>query len=239
MVIPAAILSLSSPERMKQIKVVSDWYAISELVGNNNTPCMIGHPAKSAVVRSIFPFYGIHMGGGDGMKFASITPIMAPNDAADTPMKKDVERLNLLLTCGSWRQDSPVFQLPQLLGKFGIRSLTARSGEEAVKMIETSDIHIAIVDLSIPLSIDSIDKRPGGERVLQLLSRLKPQPPTIVMRPRQATARENARSLARSLHEGAFTVVDRPAVLETLLDALQRVLRRHYADRWPRGGWKQ
>ena len=175
----------------------------------------------------------------NGTQFAPCIYVMTPNTSSATQVDDSAKRLNLLLTCGSWRQDSPVRQLPQLLGKFGIRSLTARSGEEAVQVIEKSDIHIAIVDLSIPLSIESVDKRPGGERVLQLLSRLDPQPPTIVMRPRQVTARENARSLARSLQEGAFTVVDRPAVLETLLDALQRVLRRHYADRWPRGGWNQ
>jgi CheY-like chemotaxis protein len=173
------------------------------------------------------------------MKFAPNTIVMLPDAPRTTQIDSSPERLNLLLTCGSWRQDSPVRQLPQLLGKFGIRSLTARSGEEAVQMIEKSEIHIAIVDISIPLSIDSVDQRPGGERVLQLLSRLDPQPPTIVMRPRQATARENARSLARSLQEGAFTVVDRPAVLETLLDALHRALRRHYSDRWPGGGWNQ
>tara|TARA_B110000263_G_C14944747_1_gene345268 strand:- start:5 stop:499 length:495 start_codon:yes stop_codon:yes gene_type:complete len=147
------------------------------------------------------------------------------------------KRLNLLLTCGSWRQDSPILQLPQLLGPFGIRSLTAKNGEEAVKVIESSSIHIAIVDLAIPLKIGSSDKRPGGERVLQLLRRLNPQPPTIVIRPRQTSTRENARSLARSLHEGAFTVVDRPAMLETLLDALQRALRKHYSNRWPDQNW--
>ncbi len=147
------------------------------------------------------------------------------------------KRLNLLLTCGSWRQDSPILQLPQLLGPFGIRSLTAKNGEEAVKVIESSAIHIAIVDLAIPLKLGSSDKRPGGERVLQLLRRLNPQPPTIVIRPRQTSARENARSLARSLHEGAFTVVDRPAMLETLLDALQRALRKHYSNRWPDQNW--
>ena len=162
-----------------------------------------------------------------------------PNKLQNMSIARDSKRLNLLLTCGSWRQDSPVFQLPHLLGKFGIQSLTAQNGEEAVQMIKNSDIHIAIVDLSIPLSSNSLDKRPGGERVLQLLRRLNPQPPTIVMRPRQSTAKENARSLAQSLQEGAFTVVDRPVVLETLLDALKRVLRRHYADRWPRGGWNQ
>ena len=60
-----------------------------------------------------------------------------------------------------------------------------------------------------------------------------------MIRPRQSTARENARSLARSLHEGAFTVVDRPAMIETLLDALRRALKKHYADQWPANtDWK-
>ena len=148
-----------------------------------------------------------------------------------------MKRLNLLLTCGSWREDSPILQLPRLLGPFGIRSLTAKNGEEAVQMIEKSDIHIAIVDLAIPLSEGSVDRRPGGERVLQLLRRLNPRPPTIVIRPQQTSSRENSRSLARSLQEGAFTVVDRPAMIETLLDALHRVLRKHYADRWPKQDW--
>lgn len=153
-------------------------------------------------------------------------------------LSSNPERLNLLLTCGSWRANSPIRQLDDLLSPFGIRSLTAKNGEEAVKMIEERDIHIAIVDLAIPLSDNSPQQSYGGQRVLQLLRRLQPQPPTIVIRPRQASARENARSLARSLQEGAFTVVDRPAVLETLLDALHRVLRRHYSDRWPLQKWK-
>ena len=107
------------------------------------------------------------------------------------PMNPSAERLNLLLTCGSWRDDATVKQLPRLLSSMGIHSLNAKTGEEAVEMISTSDIHIAIVDLSIPLSGASADKRPGGERVLQLLRRLDPQPPTIVIRPRQSTKREN------------------------------------------------
>ena len=161
---------------------------------------------------------------------------MHPPRLQNTNDATQPERLNLLLTCSSWRDNSPIQQLPSLLGPFGIRTLTAKNGEEAVRMIEKSAIHIAIVDLGIPLVDRAANQRPGGERVLQILRRLQPQPPTIVIRPRQASARENARSLARSLHEGAFTVVDRPAVLETLLDALHRALRRHYADRWPQSG---
>ena len=153
--------------------------------------------------------------------------------------KHSAKRLNLLLTCGSWRDDATVRQLPRLLNPIGIHSLNAETGEEAVKMIAECDIHIAIVDLAIPLKRGSTNRKPGGEKVLQLLRRLNPQPPTIVIRPRQSTTRENARSLARSLHEGAFTVVDRPTMIETLLDALRRALKKHYANQWPANtDWK-
>ena len=171
--------------------------------------------------------------GKNGTQFASVYCMMAFSHSIPSTDAAPMKRLNLLLTCGSWRQDSPILQLPRLLDPFGIRSLTAKNGEEAVQMIEKRDIHIAIVDLAIPLQESSVDRRPGGERVLQLLRRLDPRPPTIVRRPKQTSTREKARSLARSLQEGAFTVVDRPARLETLLDALRRVLRRYYRNEWP------
>ncbi len=142
-------------------------------------------------------------------------------------------RLNLLLTRGGWREDATVVQLPSLLEPMGIRSLTANSGEEATSVIENNVIHIALVDLSLPLRTGCSKEAPAGERILQLLRRLDSPPPTIVLRPRQANQRASARSLARSMQEGAFTVVDRPARLETLLDALRRVLRRYYRNEWP------
>jgi DNA-binding response OmpR family regulator len=141
--------------------------------------------------------------------------------------------LNLLLTRGGWREDASVVQLPNLLEPMGIHSLTANSGEEATKVIESNVIHIALVDLSVPLRAGCPKGAPAGERILQLLRRLDSPPPTIVLRPPQPTKRASARSLARSLQEGAFTVVDRPARLEILLDALQRVLRRYYRNQWP------
>jgi len=150
----------------------------------------------------------------------------APNPHRD-------HRLNLLLTRGGWREDQTVVQLPSLLEPMGIRSLTANSGEEATNVIENNVIHIAFVDLSLPLRAGCSKAAPAGERILQLLRRLDSPPPTIVLRPRQANARASARSLARSMQEGAFTVVDRPAKLETLLDALRRVLRRYYQNEWP------
>ncbi|MDP7008636.1 MAG: response regulator [Phycisphaerales bacterium] len=142
-------------------------------------------------------------------------------------------RLNLLITQGGWREDTTVMQLPSLLEPMGIRTLMANSGEEATKLIEKTRIHIALVDLSLPLRASCSKGTPSGDRILQLLRRLDSPPPTIVLRPRQATRKASARSLARSLQEGAFTVVDRPARLETILDALRRVLRRYYRNEWP------
>ena len=62
---------------------------------------------------------------------------------------------------------------------------------------------------------------------------VKATAPTVVVRPPQPAARESARSLAAALREGAFAVLDRPVHLETMLQTMRRVLRRHYADHWP------
>jgi len=145
-------------------------------------------------------------------------------------------RLNLLLSYGGWRDTPTVEQLARLLGPLGIRSVTAESGEQAAEIIRELPIHIAIVDLSIPLHRDepsSSRVRPGGGRILKLLRRLQPAPPTVIVRPPQPAARENARGLAEALREGAFAVVDRPVDVETMLEIMRRVLIRHYAGHWP------
>ena len=142
-------------------------------------------------------------------------------------------RLNLLLTYGGWRDEPAVRQLPTLLAPMGIASMTADSGEEAAEMIQEHVVHVAVVDLALPLRRGGSGPA-GGERILQVLRRIHEPPPTIVLRARQASQREHARGLARSLQEGAFTVVDRPVRLEMLLDALRRVVARYYANRWPR-----
>lgn len=148
-------------------------------------------------------------------------------------------RLNLLLSYGGWREESMVDQLPRLLNPMGIRSYRAETGEEAEEIIRTYQVHIAVVDLTIPLKKSdqqlptSSRVSPGGFRMLQILRRLEQPPPTIVIRPPDPSARQRARMLAESLREGAFAVLDRPVAIEHILDVLRRVLRRHYADVWP------
>ena len=147
-------------------------------------------------------------------------------------------RLNLLVSYGGWRDTPAVEQLAQLLEPLGIHSFNAESGEHAADIIRTNRIHIAVVDLAIPLhrrrtSGESATGRPGGHRILQVLRRLDPSPPTVIVRPPQPASRENVRSLNEALREGAFAVVDRPVQLETMLEVMRRVVRRHYKDHWP------
>ena len=148
----------------------------------------------------------------------------------DIPATEEA-RLNLLLSYGQG-EPGVIEQLPRLLAPMGIHSIRVTSGEGAARVISHQPIHIAVVDLTIPLVPDG-PARPGGSRILQLLRRLEHPPPTVVVRPRQPVARDSARGLAAALREGAFAVIDRPFQLETMLEVMRRILRRHYADGWP------
>ncbi|MCH2135482.1 MAG: hypothetical protein MK101_02745 [Phycisphaerales bacterium] len=146
--------------------------------------------------------------------------------------QNDASRLNLLLSYGGWRDEAAVRQAPRLLEPMGIRTMEAGTAEEAQSLIASNPVHIAVVDMEIPMRAGG-PTQAAGVRILQLLRRLESPPPTIVVRPRQATRRADARGLIDSLRDGAFAVLDRPMRLESLLDTLRRALRRHYKDLWP------
>jgi CheY-like chemotaxis protein len=116
----------------------------------------------------------------------------------------------------------------------GIHSFKATTGREASALIQSQPVHVAIVDLSLPLDADPASQE-AGPRVLELLSRLSQPPPTLVIK-RSRTHRDDSRELAAALKAGAFAVLDRPRGqhdLELLLEMLRRVLCRHYQGRWP------
>ncbi len=144
-------------------------------------------------------------------------------------------RLNLLLSepqepAPTWAQ-----QMPRLLEPLGISALLARNVREAARFIQVEPIHIAVVDMSIPLDEAGhprLQTEPAGTRVLHLLARLDSPPPTVLVRDRRAP-RESARQLCDALQAGAFAVIDRPVNLEILLETMRRAVRRFYADAWP------
>ncbi|HVZ94730.1 MAG TPA: response regulator [Phycisphaerales bacterium] len=169
-------------------------------------------------------------------------------------------RLNLLLSAaygpgpGGWSVETWADQLPRLLEPLGVKAWAVRSGREAAEAVRRTPIHLAVVDLSLPMDTccgpasaaagnvrgnASVNQAPSpataeeaGCRLLELLARQPSPPPTILIRPRR-TRGEDSRLLAGALRAGAFAVLDRPVHLEALLEALRRALRRHYADRWP------
>src|SRR5690606_9177856 len=121
----------------------------------------------------------------------------------------------------------------RLLEPMGVHCVRAGSADDASRVIRSTVIHIAVVDLTIPLSPAGAATGPAGPRVLQLLRRLEAPPPVIVVRPAQWSHRDSCRTLAEALREGAFAVLDRPVPLEAMLEALRRLIRRHYRDHWP------
>ncbi len=147
-------------------------------------------------------------------------------------------RLNLLLSACDWQPTPWADQLPPLLGPMGIQSYRVVNGRQASRLIENTRIHIAVVDLALPLddaSCPSQAVEEGGVRILDLLRRLDEPPPTLVIK-RGRTQRDDARELNAALRAGAFAVLDRPrevSDLNLLLEAMRRVLGRFYAGRWP------
>jgi hypothetical protein len=145
-------------------------------------------------------------------------------------------RLNLLLSYAG-RHDNPwVERLPTLLEPMGIRSLRAGTGQEATRVIRSYPVHIAVVDLGLPMDASpGALASEGGPRILELLRRLESPPPIVAVKPTR-THRDDARHIAAALRAGAYAVVDRPhgqGDLELMLGVLQRCLCRFYQNRWP------
>ena len=171
-------------------------------------------------------------------------------------------RLNLLLSYVGWHPDPWVDRLPVLLQPMGVTSHLAGNGREARSVIERIHIHIAVVDLGLPLDDSqplsttlsstpdsddpatlasdlSLDLTPdlneGGPRLLELLTRLEEPPPVVAIK-RGRNRRDDTRDMQEALRLGAFAVVDRPREaddLNIMLNVLQRCLERRYGGTWP------
>lgn len=144
-------------------------------------------------------------------------------------------RLNLLLSWGGWRPDSWADSMECLLRPMGVQSMRARTARQAEQVIRSSPIHIAVVDLGLPLDVpaDQTGCEEAGCRILDLLRRLPSPPPTVIVRSTRAS-REAARDLSAALRFNAFAVVDRTSAdVELMLKVLQRCLDRCYHGRWP------
>ena len=108
----------------------------------------------------------------------------------------------------------------RLLEPQGVATVSARSGREALNLIESNQIHVAVLDAQMP--------QIGGMQVVRMMRELKKAPPAILV------ANDLTSHLLReALMMHVFSVLSKPVDLNVLLDALARVMRRHYENQWP------
>lgn len=112
-----------------------------------------------------------------------------------------------------------------LLEPQGVQTVVARSGREALDLIESRPIHVAVLDQQMP--------QLGGLQVVRLMRELRPGPlrpqPTAILLANQLT--NNLLHEALGMH--VFTVLAKPVDFNLLLDSLARVLKRYHESRWP------
>jgi CheY-like chemotaxis protein len=127
------------------------------------------------------------------------------------------QRFTVLLADGQEPWNATV---SQLLMPQGVRTVSVRSGREALAVMEQSQVHVAVLDADMP--------QLGGLQVLKRLQALPAPPPAILLAKQLST-----HLLHEALGLRVFSVLGKPVDFNQLLDALARVMRRHYAGRWP------
>jgi CheY-like chemotaxis protein len=116
----------------------------------------------------------------------------------------------------------------RLLEPQGVQTLSARNGREALELIESTPVHVAVLDMQMP--------QLGGLQVVRMMREVRkgqPVPPAILL-----ASELNSHLLREALSMHVFSVLSKPVDFNVLLDSLARVLRRYHESRWPREqGW--
>ncbi|HEY8665895.1 MAG TPA: response regulator [Tepidisphaeraceae bacterium] len=111
----------------------------------------------------------------------------------------------------------------QLLEPQGVLTISARSGRDALHLIESTPVHVAVLDAQMP--------QLGGLQVVKLMRELQNAPPAILLANHMTD-----HLLHEALGMHVFSVLSKPVDFNLLLDALARVIRRHYEGKWPNEG---
>ena len=105
--------------------------------------------------------------------------------------------------------------------------LEAADGEQALAVVRAHRPAVAVLDVQMP--------QLGGLQVVKRLRELhkddaKAVPPAILV-----ASDLTSHLLREALTHHVFSVLSKPVNYALLLDALARVIRRHYESRWPQG----
>jgi two-component system chemotaxis response regulator CheY len=112
-----------------------------------------------------------------------------------------------------------------LLAPQGVQTVSARNGREALEILESKLVHLAVLDAQMPLL--------GGLQVVKLvrehLARAgRPVPPAILLAgPLTAHLQREALSMQ------VFSILAKPVDANLLLQSMARALVRYHQNRWP------
>jgi DNA-binding NtrC family response regulator len=108
----------------------------------------------------------------------------------------------------------------KLLEPQGVQTIAAHTGREALRLIETGAIHVAVLDQQMP--------QMNGMAVVKRMRDLPDAPPAILLADHLTN-----HLLHEALGMKVFSVLSKPVDFNQLLDSLARVMKRHYESRWP------
>ena len=161
-----------------------------------------------------------------------------PAGGAGGPGGPPPVRLRLLVTEDRRHAEEHwTHQMPRLLGPLGVEAACVNSGSEALSVASRTRFDVAVIDLATPAGAAAsaparLSPPDSGLWLMEVLRRMDHAPAMVVINA-AAAPRQAERLLRASLRLGASAVVPRPVELNTLLEAIRRVLRRGHQDRWP------
>jgi DNA-binding NtrC family response regulator len=104
------------------------------------------------------------------------------------------------------------------LSDMGYRTLSARSGREAIDVLQHEDVDLVLTDLRM--------SEMGGRELLRESKRLKPAVPVVLM-----TAYSSVKDAVQAIKEGAFDYIGKPFEMDELGATLGNALRLYDAIR--------
>ena len=109
----------------------------------------------------------------------------------------------------------------RLLEPQGVITLVARTGREALDLVQSRRIHVMVLDVQMP--------QLGGLQAIRLIREIVKNPPPAILLADRLTNNLLREALAMDI----FSVIPKPIDMNRLLDSIARVIKRHYESRWP------
>jgi DNA-binding NtrC family response regulator len=117
-------------------------------------------------------------------------------------------------------QESWHHTVRHLLEPQGVQTVSARNGRDALDLIQSMPVHVAVLDAQMP--------QLGGLQVIKLMRESAAAPVPILL-----SSHLTNHLLQEALGMQVFSVLSKPVDFNLLLDSLARVLRRYHENRWP------